>query len=214
MNRAEWMRVAGLATVLALAAFGPGGCSNSDSPDTSGLDDYFATHPFLIDPRTSGKPLISITPTAAQVNQVGGKAVFTASGGSGSYTWDVANRAVGDISGSGAQGVYTAISIGNNDVIVSDGEGNAALAKIGGTGPAALSVSADPATLDTDRALSILKASGGQSPYLWTRSSGSGNFDGPNTGDTVVYVRYSSGDNAVTVTDSLGNRASLVIKQP
>lgn len=214
MRRTKWMRVAGWAAGLALAIMGPGGCNNNDSPDTSNLDDYFATHPFVIDPRSSGARPVSVTPTAAQVNQVGGKAVFTASGGTGSYTWDVANGAIGSISGSGGQGVYTALTIGNNDVIVYDSAGNAALAKIGGTAPAGLSISADPATLTTDRALSILKVSGGQSPYTWTRSSGSGNFDGPNTGESVVYVRYSSGDNAVSVTDSLGNRASIVIKQP
>ena len=215
MNRVEWIRMAGMLAAASLAVFVPGGCNNNDSPNTSGLDDYFATHSFVIDPRSTGSSPVSLTPSAAQIDDIGGKAVFTASGGSGGYSWDVANSSVGSISGSGNQGVYTATAIGNNNVIVYDSQGNAAVANIGGTAAEALSITASPATLTTDFTLSVLKVSGGQAGYTWTvSSSGRGNFSGSASGASVVYERYSSGDNAVTVTDSLGNRASLVISQP
>jgi hypothetical protein len=217
MKSQGWMRVAVAAAAMMVAAFGPVGCNDDDGGGSNELDGYFASHPFVTDPRTggTGSGVVSVTPTAAQVNQVGGKAVFKASGGDGSYTWDVANTSVGSISASGAQAVYTALTIGNNDVIVFDGEGNAALAKISGTASAALAATADPVSLSPDFTFSTLKATGGQPPYTWASlDPGKGAVVGPNVGASVVYERLAQNDNVVTVTDALGATASVVILQP
>jgi hypothetical protein len=62
--------------------------------------------------------------------------------------------------------------------------------------------------------MAVLKATGGVEPYSWSVATGTkGGFVGADTGTTVVYVRNAAGDNAVTVTDSTGARASVVMVQ-
>lgn len=224
MNMRTLGRVAGGVAAVMLAAFGPGGCSNDD-PSTGNLDSYFASHPQVSDPRATGNALVTIAPESAVISQVGGAAVFTAAGGQAPYTWDVANGTMGTVSSSGAaQAIYTALAVGNNDVIVYDANKNAAIATISGTAAsaAALAVSANPASLAVTGALSVLTATGGQAPYTWSLGNpGLGSFLGTGqtaTGASVVYKRGGptggSGDNSVTVTDSLGATASVVISQP
>lgn len=187
--------------------------------DTSELDNYFANHPFVTDPRSGGGDVVTITPSSATVDAVGGRAVFSFNGGTAPFTWDVANSGMGTISGSGNQGVYTAKAIGNNDVICYDRDGHAAIAKItgssSGSSGAALSVSASSSKLESNGSMAVLTASGGKPPYSWSVALGLlGAFEGDNTGTSVVYVRNGAGDNAVTVTDSVGSKASIVIVQP
>jgi len=191
------------------------GCG--DDPDTGTLDSWFDDHPFVLDPRSTPGKVVSISPSLATINFVGGQAVFTASGGSGSYTWDLASDSMGSIAPSGSkQAVYTAVAIGDNNVIVYDSNGNAAIARVSGEPAEPLTISADPsATLSTDNAMTVLTVSGGQPTYTWSVADpGRGNFTGSKEGTSVVYRRYRSGDNAVTVKDGLGNTASLVIEQP
>jgi hypothetical protein len=209
------MRFAGAAVAMVLAVFGPVGCNDDDSSGSSELDGYFESHPFLVEPRSSsmGNGVVQISPSSASVNQVGGKALFKATGGEGVYTWDVLDSSIGSVDGSGSQGSYTALKVGNNDVIVYDSAGNWARAPIAGTA-SALSISADPTTLTPDVTFAVLKASGGQPPYTWSKSAGTGAIVGSDTGASVVYRRDDPGDNVLTVTDSLGDRASVIITQP
>ncbi len=224
MTIRTWERVAGVAAAVVLAAFGPCGCNNDD-PNTSDLDNYFESHPLVNDPRTTTSGGVSISPASAQVNTVGGTAVFSATGGHSPYSWDVANGSFGRVSGNGAQGVYTALAVGNNNVIVHDADMNAAVASITGASSssssnaaAALAVSASPTTLAANGSLSVLKATGGQPPYTWTIGNANlGSFQGSQTatGTSVVYERNgNTGDNSVTVTDSLGAKASIILNQP
>ena len=228
MNARTWKRMAGVAAAMVLAAFGPGGC-NKDDPNTSELDGYFDSHPLVNDPRNSRGSDVSISPDSAVVSSIGGTVAFRASGGRSPYTWDVANGAVGSVSGSGAdEGIYRANSVGNNNVIVYDADQNAAVASISGTASsssstnaaAALAVTPAEATLSADGALVVLKATGGQPPYSWTiGNSARGWFQGSltATGASVIYERHGSstvGDNSVTVTDNLGATASAIIHQP
>lgn len=202
------------ALALVLLAVAPG-CE--DEPNTDELDNWFATHPFVVDPRISPSRIVTISPDVATVSFVGGQALFTASGGSRPYTWEVSNPGIGSISPTGAnQARYTALVVGENNVIVYDRNGNAAIAYVSGSPPAPLSIAASPsATLTTDNAMVSLTVSGGQPPYSWTVADPSrGNLVSGNTGTTVVYRRYRNGDNAVTVTDGVGDTASLVINQP
>ena len=58
---------------------------------------------------------------------VGSKAVCTVSGGTPSYTWSVADIALGSIdSSSGSSVTYTRNNSGNNTVRVTDAAGNSA----------------------------------------------------------------------------------------
>ena len=212
----KWVFAMGMA---ALASMLPVGC-DSGTGDDSELDNYFANHPYVSDPRDGGSGVVSITPDSAVVNTVGGRAVFAFNGGTAPYTWDVADSSKGTVSGSGAQGVYTATVVGNNDVIAYDREGRAAIAKItgssGGSSGGDLAISASPSTLDSYGSMAVIKATGGVEPYSWAVADGlKGGFVGPDTtGSSVVYSRNAAGDNAVTVTDSTGVRASVVIVQP
>ena len=210
------MRGAVLAvSMVAMLAMLPAGC-NDDNPNTSDLDGYFENHPYVSDPRSSPTRVVSIAPESATLNAVGARAVFTATGGTLPYSWDVANGSVGSISPSGgSEAVYTAAAVGVNDVIVSDRDGNAAIAHISGTtaSVADLVVSANPAILTTNNALSVLTVTGGTPPYGWDVTDVALGVLHQNTGATVLYERRRPGDNGVTVHD--GSRStSLVIHQP
>ncbi len=214
MNRKTlWQGFFSAAAALLLAVC-PSGC-NEDDPDTSQLDDYFATHPFVSDPR-GGSSSVNISPDGATINTVGGKQAFNVTGGSGGYHWDVANDSVGTVSpGSGAQTVYTSKAIGENDVIVYDSSGMAAIAHITGTPPPAMKITADPGTLEMNGDMAVLTVSGGSPPYTWTLSEvDRGIFPKGNTGVSVLYQRYGAGDNGVIVEDGKHDTASIVIKQP
>lgn len=211
----KWLFALGMAVV---ACTGPVGC-DSGTGDDSELDNYFANHPYVSDPRSGGQSIVTITPESAVVNTVGGQAVFSFNGGTGPYTWDVSDPSKGSVSGSGAQGVYTATVVGNNDIIAYDRNGYAAIARVsgssGGTEGGDLAVSASPSNLENNGSMSVLTASGGVEPYSWSVATGAkGGFVGADTGSSVVYVRNAAGDNAVTVTDATGERASIVITQP
>ncbi|MEI8140324.1 MAG: hypothetical protein WCI03_10710 [bacterium] len=207
-------------SVALLALLIPVGCDDGGSGDNGELDAYFASHPYVSDPRDGGASVVTLTPAEATLSTVGARAVFKFNGGTGPFTWDVSDGSKGSISASGDQGVYTVTSVGVNDVIAYDRNGNAAIAKISGspsnTTIAALSAKASPDSLAADGNIAILTASGGQAPYTWKELKITlGVIDPPaRVGSSVTYTRRQFGDNAVTVTDSLGASVSIVIKQP
>jgi len=201
------------AASLLLAAI-PSGCSD-DSPDTSQLDNYFASHPYVSDPRSGGTAVVGLSPESATIDAIGGSQLFTASGGSGGYTWDTTDHGVGTMTPKGSQAIYTALAIGDNYVVVSDAKGNAAIAHVSGTPAAAMTISPGSATLSSDGQLQVFAVSGGVAPYSWTMTSSSvGLFPDGNTGSSVVYMRTHTGNNALTVTDGSGNSAHVVVSQP
>lgn len=211
-NGFQWVQAV---VCVALASLVPAGC-DSGTGDSSELDNYFANHPYVLDPRSDGGNVVTLTPASAVVNTVGGKAVFAFNGGTAPYSWDVSDPSVGTVSGSGAQGVYTALAVGNNNVIAYDHFGHAALATISGSSSSsALSISSSAATLAADGMLAVITVTGGVPPYSWSLTDNSnGAFPDAPAGATAVYKRLHAGDNAVTVADSAGAHASVVIKQP
>ncbi len=206
-------KLIGTLSLLALAPFLPTGC---DDPSTSELDGYFESHPFVQDPRSTSAQVVNINPSSASISSIGGRIIFRASGGEGGYTWDVSNTSMGTITLSGnSQAVYISSAIGDNEIIVYDASGNAAIAYVSGAADNEMTITAAPNTLSADNALCVVTVTGGSAPYSWTvTDSGRGNFPSGNTGVSVVYRRYSAGDNAVTVTDGAGNTTSLIISQP
>jgi hypothetical protein len=216
MNMRRLLSLLVIAVLTLVPSFLLTGCEDEDSPDTGGIDSYFADHPYVSDPRTSTGPrIVSISPVAGTVSFVGQQVVFTASGGRLSYNWDVSVSSRGSLAvRPGTQSaVYTASVVSPNDVIVYDQDGHAALATINGpTTP--LVATANPSTVSTDEALSILTASGGVPPYTWVASDTFHGTVSPSVGGSVVYTRHNAGDNSVTVTDSASGSYSVVIRQP
>lgn len=212
-NRYRW-NIFSIAGLLA-ATLMIGGC---DDPSTSELDNYFENNPFVNDPRTTVTRVVNITPDSASISTVGERVVFRASGGKGGYTWNVSNKSAGTISASGKiQAVYEARQVADNDVIVYDGSGNAAIAyiSIGASVELDMTITAEPSTINTNGNLSVLTVSGGSSPYVWTVSDPlRGDYPSGNTGASVVYRRLTAGENAVTVTDANDNSARLILSQP
>ncbi|MEI6563274.1 MAG: hypothetical protein WCO42_03080 [bacterium] len=212
-----WMGAVGVA---ALAMLVPMGCDNGGSGDNGELDAYFKSHPYVSDPRDGGSSVVTLTPASATLSSVGERAVFTFNGGAEPITWDVSDGSKGSISSSGNQGVYTVTTVGVNDVIAYDRNGNAAIAKISGSSGSStatpLSASASPSQLDVNNGLAVLTAVGGTEPYTWSVlfPTSRGILPDGMTGTTVIYQRTGAGDNAVTVTDSLGATFNIVIKQP
>lgn len=218
MNKIKYWMSAVMVALMALVI--PAGCDDGGSGDDGELDAYFASHPYVSAPRDGAPVIVTLTPSSATLSTVGEKAAFTINGGSSPYSWDVSDPSKGSISGSGGQGVYTVTAVGKNDVIAYDRNGNAAIAKISGSGGSSadtpLSVSASPGQLDKDGDLAVLTASGGTGTYSWSVLSAPtlGFLPNGSTGTTVVYKRMGTGDNAITVTDSAGATANIVIKQP
>jgi hypothetical protein len=208
-------RAAGLAMAAALGL--TLGCETSDSPDTGDLDSFFENNPYVSDPRDGGPQVVQISPETLRIGSVGQQGVFRATGGTPPYSWDVSIPANGSVSKAADNtGVYTATAMGNNNVIVYDRRGHAAIASInaGEDDPEALAVSTSDGTLDNDGDKAVLTATGGSSPYSWSVSDAAlGSLDS-SIGSSVVYTRSNQGDNAVRVTDAAGTMVNLVIQQP
>ncbi len=197
------------------------GCDTDGEPGTDGINSFFDSHPYVSDPRQPGAPRdIVVTPAEAEVEFVGQEIVFTAKGGDGPFNWEVSNSSFGSIRSSAwSQGIYTASRVAANNVIVYDSVGHAGIANIivgENTTNVYVSVAVSPssATLTAMDDKVTLRAFGGRPPYTWTVEHVSlGNIN-QSSGNAVVYTRYSSGDNAVRVTDSNGDTDYAVINQP
>jgi hypothetical protein len=211
MNKNNLLRWISSACLLVAMSFLPAGC---DDPDTSDLDGYFESHPMVNDPRKTTKQIVNISPDSATIKSVGDRIIFRATGGAGGYEWHLSNYSIGDIDKTGgSQAIYTPKSIEDNNVIVFDRDGNAAIAKISGSTP--MSIVANPsATLNTNGAVCTLTVIGGVAPFSWISDSESRGILLQSTGTSVAYRREAAGDNTVTVTDKTEDSVSISIKQP
>lgn len=206
----SWVLTMGL---MVLASQIPSGC-DSGTGDNSELDNFFVNHPYVSDPRTGIRSTVTLSPAAVTVNTIGGKAVFSLVGGNEPISWNVSNAGVGSLVASGGSATYTAIVVGDNSIIAYDRDGNAAIAHISGS-LSQPSIAADSSLLSTNGVMTVLRVSGGTAPYSWSVTDNSrGAIQGPTTGLSVIYQRSLPGDNAVTVVDGVGSRASKVISQP
>ena len=150
-----------------------------------------------------------ITPAVVTLT-VGDTQVFTATGGSGSYTYSILSGGTGSIDP--GTGLYTATAVGNAVVRVTDSGLN--------TSDAAVTVNAagaDPLRIIPDTYMQIYEndnytfsAEGGRSPYTYT-------IDPPNKGtispSTGYYVADGTpGEVEVIVTDSNSAQDSVTVK--
>ena len=214
MNMKKMLVAAGL-LMGALLCVVPG-CEGNSSPDTGGIDGFFASNPLVSDPRLPGAPQdVTIAPALAAVSFVGQLVTFQARGGSPSYHWGVANGNGTIISRAEdtSQGIYTATTLAGNSVIVYDAYGHSAIATVGvGTG-SALAIAPNTATLTNNTQVLAFTVSGGTPPYTWTVLNGHGSLN-TTAGASVLYTRISAGDNGLTANDSAGANVSVVIQQP
>jgi len=214
MNRKRSLAMGG-ALLGALLCMLPG-CEGGGSPDTSGVDSYFAENPLVSDPRDPNAPQdVLITPVSTSVSFVGQLVTFTVTGGEGAYHWGAANGngTVASRASDTSQGVYTTLAVAGNSVIVYDARGHSAIATVSTGSGSALAVAPADATLTTNSQVMAFSASGGTPPYNWTKLNGNGNLN-TTTGASVLYTRVVAGDNGLTVSDTVGASVSVVIHQP
>ena len=137
---------------------------------------------------------ISISPTSVSLNSNKVTQVFTASGGTGSYTWTLSSTNYGSISSSGNQATFTASGeAGTTTITVTDTNGASASATATYTGTSStsssLAVSPASATLSGVQNTVVFTASGGTSPYSWYVSSTILGSLSSSSGTTVTYTR-------------------------
>ena len=193
------------------------GCEGGGSPDTGGVDSYFADHPLVSDPRDPNSPQdVVITPASASVSFVGQLITFDVTGGEAPYNWGAANgngtvaRRASDTS----QAVYTTLTLAGNSVIVYDARGHSAIATVGTGSSSPLAITPSSATLTTNSQVMAFSVSGGSPPYHWAILPGANGSLNTLVGASVLYTRTNSGDNALTASDSAGGSANVVINQP
>lgn len=159
---------------------------------------------------------LSISPTSVTLSHDGDNTVFTASGGTSPYEWDVGNAGRGRVTvqEDTSRATYTRDDSGDNTVIVKDSEGTVAIGTVSQPQDASLSISATASTLSSDGDKSVLTASGGTSPYTWSMSDDSLGGLSATTGNSVVYTRNHSGTQVITLVDDEGYTRSIIIDQP
>lgn len=194
-----------------------GGCE--DEPSTNALDNYFANNPYLSDPRlNTTDPAISLEPDRATINYVGQEVSFRVRGGDSHYSWDVSRPGSGSITPSRSNGemaVYKAFAVSENDVIVYDRHGNAAVAviEVGDTGTLKLTPASVTIEGNNIAGLTVqFTVSGGEPPYhSWQVAYASMGTIDQNGLYTVVGNSY--GDNFVSVQDAAGNLVEATVTQ-
>ena len=148
-----WWRFSRLLTAVAIA-FVAFGCERDS--DTSEAESYFASNPYTSEDRADPDPtLLTVMPNISALGVVGQEIVFTARGGSGSYSWSVTDRSVGVVhSLRTSQCTYECRRVGYNTVIVKDDAGHYAAAQI--TPPqTSLTISPSAASLQNNVAVNI-----------------------------------------------------------
>jgi len=165
-----------------------------------------AARPAAASPPTCALPrLVSILPGAPNVPPRG-QVLFSASGGSGGYTWSLATNASGGTI-SALTGVYSAGPTGNaTDVVkATDSAGNSASQNVAVT--AGISIAPASASAAPSHVVSFTATGGSGTGYAWTFAT---NASGGNINlESGTYMAGPTGGvtDVVKVTDSLGNVA-------
>lgn len=208
MRLAPWLGV--LFIGAAMAGFLPLFVGCEDAPPTlSDLDRYFAEHPYLSDPRSEARQLLTIEPETASIVKVGDVVAFRAWGGDPPFNWAVSTPAHGIIRPSAVSSdaaVYAARVVGPNFVVVSDRAGRSAIATIVAVAAGALRITPEHVRLSRPAAGTVIQfvASGGSPPYgPWQVSHPAlGTVDA--TGRYTVADPLAEGTNTVSVADAAG----------
>jgi hypothetical protein len=179
------------------------GCE--DEPSDDGLDSFFDNNPYISDPRVSPSAL-TIAPIETFVTSVGEQINYSVVGGDSPYSWDVAKSSVGSIRelSDDSMAIYTVAIVEDNNVIVADRNGQAAIATILRTSRETLRIIPNSFSFSNapPGATVQFTAAGGAPPYKdWTVSVptlGTVNQSGLYT----VQSATASGNNTLSVRDS------------
>ncbi len=203
--------------VLILALVG--GCESSTDEDNAGVDDYFASNPYVSEDREPAAATMKISPSIATIGIVGQEVVFTVSGGDGKYKWYLANEEYGRITlGRDNQAIYICLKVGNNTIICRDGSGHGATAYIKPVSDT-MTISPSSITLDLGEGelYASLSVSGGTPPYQWFVGNSALGVVSYSASATEICsyqaVAGTYGKNTVTVKDADGRTATATITQ-
>jgi len=122
--RLDGITTAGTAGVITgtLNAQGTSATMNGTWVENALFSTVFATASVTAPPTNSVPTQISISPSGSITISANGTRAFTASGGSGSFTWTVSNSTLGRVNPTTGNSVtYTAQGFGSQTVTVSDG---------------------------------------------------------------------------------------------
>ncbi len=172
-----------------------------------------------VSPATTNSPdpdAVSVSPTTASLNTNDVTQVFNADGGTGSYTWSGGSGSFSSTTGSSVTYTHDH-SIGSFTITVEDSDGDAGTATVTYSGPEALYI--DPGSYlivpGTTTPPLPFEAVGGTGPYSWEVSDSSLGTLSSTTGTTVEYTfNETSGENTITVTDSLSATATATATYP
>jgi len=163
----------------------------------------------------TGGVAIAVSPSSATISVNNDTEKFTASGGSGSYTWSVNNSSYGTLNNSsGASVTYTRKAAGNNSITVKDTDNNSTTVSITQPAAAAIAISPTSKTLNSDNETVAFTASGGSGSYTWFITSSTFGSLNTSQGSAVTYTRKAAGSNIITVSDTDSGSASATITQP
>jgi len=224
MKKTKLMFSLAVITALSSLFFGITGCEK-DGDTGSDLDAYFAANPYISDPRnfstSSDNTTLTVTPSTAAATAIGQKINFVVTAGDTPLTWAVANGN-GTIAAQAdtRYGIYTVSTIGENNIIVSDVSGKAAIADITlyvsslSITPSSGYVTPLP-TAGTYTNNVSFTAVGGVAPFSWSLVYGSlGTLSG-SSGSTVTYTATTGSStniqNAINLIDSKGTLATATI---
>ena len=115
---------------------------------------------------------LRISPKSTQLRRIGETANFKVDGGVGPYTWSLASPSLGTLTVIGySEAMYTATTVGENEVICTDRKGHRIIALVNGlplsVTPASASVTSTNG-VDFSGATVGLNAQDGAPPYVWT----------------------------------------------
>ena len=145
------------------------GCE--DDPSLSALDRYFEDNPFITDPRTDPSASdLELSPSSATAEYINQEILFRVVGGQPPYNWDTsvgASGSVDDKDDDGTLAIYKVIQLTENEVIVADARGLAAIASIE---IASITLAIAPTSVSIPKAggdTVVFTATGGSPPYTW-----------------------------------------------
>jgi hypothetical protein len=170
-------------------------------------------------PLLVSEEFLFISPSNAAVARVGQSLEFNAIGGTYPMTWRLSNSSAGTLTVVGfSQAIYTATTLGNNEIIVTDGLGHQAAAMIQNSVtfaifPSALTVQTNATVLSIAGSVYNFTTRGGVAPYSWTLDNAGLGTLTP-AGSTATYTANGiTGTGTISVTDGNGNRAAATVTQ-
>lgn len=160
-----------------------------------------------------------VNPASVTLSATDRTVVLTAEGGEPPLAWSVTDPALGSVTESGRTVTYTRTDAnGANTVRVADSRTWTAKAVITQQQDAVpaptLAVSPAGATLNENGDRVVFTGSGGVGPYQWSVGNGSRGHLEVDGWSQATYIRDSSGNNTVIVTDAEGHAAIADVNQP